>query len=99
MVPYREIRETIKNSQATQRQVKLLRQTHGDAAQYLGIYDADLEKLRLENNDGTFSHYDRLIAQHYTRPLSKLAAACIRAACIRICRRLGAQKRSVHEST
>jgi len=69
MVPYREIRETIKNDTTTQKQVKALRTKKGVNKQqiYLGTFDSDMLALREGPGElGNFSHYDKMIAEHQT---------------------------------
>lgn len=64
MVPYREIRETIKNDSATIKQVRSLRQSGAVDPNkiYLGIFDSDTKALRSASNPlGTFGQYDNMI--------------------------------------
>ena len=61
MVPYREIRETIKDHKETKNQIRKMRKRLGHDETFLGVFDGDLQSLRA-GKTGTFSHYDKMIA-------------------------------------
>lgn len=58
MVPYREIREAIKNHVNTRSFVREYRATHPQQSIYLGFFDNDTKKLRRKRGRGTFSVFD-----------------------------------------
>lgn len=67
MVPYREIRETIKMDRSTAQQVKVLRQKPiiDKSKVYLGIFDGDMIACKDQPSDlGIFSCYDEIISKH-----------------------------------
>lgn len=60
MVPYRGIRDKIKNSERTKELVTRLRLKQSKAEVYLGIMDADIMSLHSEAGIGLFSYYQYL---------------------------------------
>ncbi len=66
MVPFREIRERIKNHQYTKDLVNRHRANKKERPIYLGIFDSDSQKLN-PDGQGLFSHYDRMIERNQSK--------------------------------
>jgi ankyrin repeat protein len=65
-IPFRRIRERIKDSDATKQAVRVMRARSHPAEIYLNIADSDTKSLR-DGAKGTFTHYDEMVIRHKKR--------------------------------
>lgn len=73
-IPYREIRDTIKNAEATKNTVSSLRSKNPHSETYLATADDDTQSLRA-NQLGTYSIFDNMVREHKAKNGAKCEVA------------------------
>lgn len=64
MIPYRELRDKLKNDEITQELLGTARRRAGNKETYISFLDNSVESLHAENGNGIFSVYDEMINEY-----------------------------------